>query len=154
SELEALERIAAERGGPVDIGLRVAAGEAARDGRFGFRPDAIVQLARRFRPSMTHLRFVGLHVHLGTNITDPARYGQASRMLCDLAVALQDARILDLSYVDLGGGFATNCGFRDRPPIVPPSADEYATAISRPIRERFGLEGPLLIVEPGRYLVD
>ncbi len=155
SELEALERIAAETEHVVRIGLRVASRrrQGAPD-RFGFDADGLLRVAQQVGTSMPHLKIVGLHVHGGTNITDTTFYRQAACLLCRLALQLQDAQLLDLSYLDLGGGFATACPFRDRIESHLPSAVEYVDAIVGPIHESFGPRGPTLILEPGRYLVD
>jgi diaminopimelate decarboxylase len=155
TELEVLERVAAAAGRTCRIGLRVTAeiGQVPWL-RFGFRAEEVEDAARRVRASMPHLRVVGLHIHGGTNITEASYYAEASRLLCDLARRLASAGLMTIEYLDVGGGFATDCPFKDRAAWAVPTADEYAEAITGPLRAAFGADAPTLIVEPGRYLVD
>jgi len=155
TELEVLERIGAETDTDVKIGLRVSweTGNVPWK-RFGFRLGAVLEMARHIKAEMPHLRVVGLHVHGGTNITDTAYYREAALSLCDLARQMEHSGLPELAYLDLGGGFATSCPFKDSAEWYTPSAAEYADAVVGPIVDTFGTAGPTLIVEPGRYLID
>jgi diaminopimelate decarboxylase len=155
TELEALERIGRETGRRIDVGFRVASeiGNIAWK-RFGFRPGEVPEIARRVRVEMPHLRPVGLHIHGGTNITDCTYYRNASRLLCELSTVLTREGLLDLFYLDLGGGYATDCPFKDAMTCNIPSPQDYVEAIVGPLQETFGDTGPTLIVEPGRFLID
>jgi diaminopimelate decarboxylase len=95
---------------------------------------------RRDRPG---LRFVGLHVHIGSQITtiDPLR--RAARTLSDLALEIRDDGIA-LEHLDIGGGLGI--AYEGRPII---GAVDYASAVIPEVR-RVGL--PLLL-EPGRAVV-
>jgi diaminopimelate decarboxylase len=155
TELKLLEKIAIDGGNNIDIGIRVASefGNAPWT-RFGFFATEITEIAQRMRVDMPHLRLVGLHIHGGTNITESSYYRQASALLCDIAKQLEKEGLLDLSYLDLGGGFATECAFKDQDEWNVPSAEEYVNAMVGPILDSFGEAVPTLIVEPGRYLID
>jgi diaminopimelate decarboxylase len=155
TELEIIEGLGRAAGRRVDVGLRVASeiGETSWE-RFGFPAGRIVATARLIRDTMPHIRLVGLHIHGGTNIVDLTYYGKASRLLCDLAVQLRGAGLAEVTYLDLGGGYATDCPFKDHDDLKVPSAIEYVDAIAGPLHDTFGAAGPTLIVEPGRYLID
>jgi len=53
------------------------------------------------------LELVGLHTHIGTYIMTPTAYALAARKLSDLAVRINHKYEHVISYLDLGGGFAT-----------------------------------------------
>ncbi|HEY5617596.1 MAG TPA: diaminopimelate decarboxylase [Vicinamibacterales bacterium] len=95
---------------------------------------------RRGRPG---LRFVGVHVHIGSQITgvDPLR--RAANVLATLALELRDDGIA-LEHLDVGGGLGI--AYEGRPIIGPV---DYAAAVIPEIR-RTGL--PVLL-EPGRAVV-
>lgn len=96
--------------------------------------------ARRNRPG---LRFVGVHVHIGSQITtiDPLR--RAASTLATLALELRDDGIA-LEHLDIGGGLGIAY---ERRPII--SAADYASAVIPELR-RTGLPA---FLEPGRAIV-
>ncbi len=156
-ELKILEALGQEAGRLIEIGLRVTAELGAVPWlRFGFGLESgeAVQAARIVRETMPHLRVVGLHIHGGTNITDVGYYRAASGRISQLAQTLVDSDLIDLRYLDLGGGYATDCPFKDAIDWSVPSADEYVAAIVQPIQQIRADPLPTLILEPGRYLVD
>lgn len=95
---------------------------------------------RRLRPG---LRFVGVHVHIGSQITtaDPLR--RAARALAALASALR-ADGIALEHVDVGGGLGIP--YEGRPMIGPA---EYADAVIPELRPL----GVPVLLEPGRAIV-
>jgi diaminopimelate decarboxylase len=89
------------------------------------------------------LRFVGVHVHIGSQITTVDPLQRAARALATLALQLRDDGIA-LEHLDVGGGLGI--AYEGRPII---SAADYAGAVIPEVR-RTGL--PLLL-EPGRAVV-
>ena len=118
----------------ISTGLRVNKfGVALQDARAIYRD-------RRGRPGLT---FVGIHVHIGSQITtaDPLR--RAARTLATLAMELRDDGFT-LEHLDVGGGLGI---MYDGVPIISP-ADYAGTVI--PEIQRSGI--PVLL-EPGRSVV-
>jgi diaminopimelate decarboxylase len=97
----------------------------------------------RERRSRAGLRFVGVHVHIGSQITTVDPLQRAARALATLALELRDDGI-PLEHLDVGGGLGI--AYEGRPII---SAAEYAGVVIPEVR-RTGL--PLLL-EPGRAVV-
>lgn len=97
----------------------------------------------RERQSRPGLRFVGVHVHIGSQITtaDPLR--KAAAALARVALELRDEGIA-LEHVDVGGGLGIP--YEGRPMISPV---DYAQVVIPELR-RTGL--PILL-EPGRAIV-
>lgn len=114
-----------------------------RENKFGLDRDraaALVRDAGRF----PHVDFVGLHMHIGSQITAVDPYVRALEKLLDLADELRNGGA-DIRWVNIGGGFGIAYAGEDR--ALPIEA--YAAALlpllqSRPYR---------LALEPGRFVV-
>jgi diaminopimelate decarboxylase len=95
---------------------------------------------RRARAS---LRFVGVHVHIGSQITSAEPLRRAAESLVTLAMDLTEDGF-SLEHVDLGGGLGIS--YEGRPMIT---AKEYAAAVL-PELKRLGVP---VVLEPGRAVV-
>jgi diaminopimelate decarboxylase len=98
----------------------------------------------RSRANAAGLEFVGLHVHVGSQITSLGPLCAAASRVATLAVALR-AEGLPLSHLDLGGGL----GIVYEAGGDVPTYDAFARALVDVARPT----GLTLIVEPGRTLV-
>jgi diaminopimelate decarboxylase len=105
------------------------------------------------------LKLMGLHTHIGTYIMSVEAYRIAATKLSDLAGNI--ARKFDhyISYIDMGGGFASKNTLRGAylsGEDTTPSFDEYAEAItSAIINSQIKPDKlPTLILETGRALID
>jgi diaminopimelate decarboxylase len=90
------------------------------------------------------LKVRGVSVHIGSQITDTAPFGEAMARVADLVRELRsDSHSID--YIDAGGGFGIAY---EKPSVLGFSADvaAYARALATPLR---GLDVRLLL-EPGR----
>jgi diaminopimelate decarboxylase len=97
----------------------------------------------RDRRDAPGLRFVGLHVHIGSQITTLQPLQRAANVLVSLALELKSDGIA-LEHLDLGGGLGIAY---ERRPIIEPSI--YANAVIPELR-RSGLP---VVLEPGRAVV-
>jgi diaminopimelate decarboxylase len=95
---------------------------------------------RRGRPG---LRFVGVHIHIGSQITTAEPLRRAAEALVTLAVVLRGDGV-KLEHVDLGGGLGI--AYEGRPMITPA---EYAAAVLPELRRA---DIPV-VLEPGRAIV-
>ena len=89
------------------------------------------------------LRFVGVHVHIGSQITSAEPLRHAAEVLVSLAMDLTEDGF-DIEHVDLGGGLGI--AYEGRPMIT---AKEYAAAVV-PELKRLGVP---VVLEPGRAVV-
>jgi diaminopimelate decarboxylase len=95
------------------------------------------------RRTVASLKFVGVHVHIGSQITSAEPLARAARVLVSLARDLcADGFALD--HVDLGGGLGI--GYEGRPLLTP---QQYAAAVLPELRQ---LNVPV-VLEPGRAIV-
>lgn len=96
--------------------------------------------ARRDTPG---LRLVGVHIHIGSQITTAEPLRRAASALASLAIELRDDGVA-LEHMDLGGGLGI--AYEGRPMIT---AAEYADAVLPELR-RAGIP---VVLEPGRAVV-
>lgn len=161
-ELALLERVAARLDARPGVTLRLnfAAGTAPRWDRFGFdldngqADDAVARLVAGGR-----LRLIGLHAHLGTFVQDVDAYREAAGKIGAFAKRLREERGIRVSYVDLGGGFASTARLKGQylpPEQTNPGFPAYAEAIASGLQaiDLPADERPTLFLETGRAVVD
>ncbi|MGZ5354563.1 MAG: diaminopimelate decarboxylase [Actinomycetota bacterium] len=159
-ELERLERVAAEAGVEQPIMLRVipevGAGAHAKivtgaaGSKFGIPLPEVPNAIRR-ATELPHVRPVGIHAHIGSQVLEVEPYLRAIDVLLDLLVRLREETGFEAELVDLGGGFGV--AYTDEEPFA---LDELAPALLARVREgaaRRGLPVPHILVEPGRAVV-
>lgn len=116
------------------FGLSIAAGGAR---------EAVNRILHQAR-----LELVGLHCHLGSQITAIGPYEQCARVLVDQLARIRDAHGVTLPQLDLGGGHAiayTN----GQAGLAPSRLGALAATVERHCAG-IGLPAPRLTVEPGR----
>jgi diaminopimelate decarboxylase len=151
-ELDRIAAIAAAQGRRARVALRVNpdidAGShpnistGLRSNKFGvaIQDARAIYRERRQEPS---LMFVGLHVHIGSQITTIEPLQRAAQVLVALALELKDDGFA-LEHLDLGGG--VGIAYEGRPIIT---AADHAAAVMPELR-RSGLP---VVLEPGRSVV-
>ncbi|MBI2259143.1 MAG: diaminopimelate decarboxylase [Flavobacteriia bacterium] len=129
--------------------------------RFGFNYEN-GQAWNAINKIMSHpelMELVGLHCHIGTYMLSANAYSVAAWKLSDLAMNIQLRYEKTISYLDLGGGFAsanTLKGSYLQGSDIIPSVDDYAEAITSTLLN-FGFKQenlPTLILETGRAMID
>ena len=152
-EVERIQAIAAAHGVTARIAVRVNPDVEAgshphistghRSNKFGMSVAQAYAMVTEMsqRP---HLHVVGLHVHIGSQITDVAPLTQAAATIATMAGELA-ARGITLEHLDIGGGL----GIAYEPGQRVISVEDYAAAILPVIRPT----GLRLVLEPGRWIV-
>jgi diaminopimelate decarboxylase len=147
-DIERLEQVAAERGANQDVLIRItpnvsgdthaAISTGQADSKFGFglsqAPGAIDHIV-----ASTHLRLVGLHCHIGSQLLDLEPFSRAVEALATLG---------DFDVYNLGGGL----GVAYLETQEPPSIADYVARLANSAHAAFG-PGKRLLIEPGRSLV-
>ena len=151
-ELDRIEAIAKRMGTIAPVSLRLNPDIDARShphistglkiNKFGIPLDEADELFESMKRRKT-IRLIGLHLHVGSQITSLDPFREAAALMARTAEVLKQ-RGHTLSYVDLGGGLGVSYDGR---PV--PSAREYVEVILNEIRPT---ELPL-VLEPGRALV-
>ena len=166
TEIERLDEIAGRLGTVQDVLVRVTVGVEAHthefistaheDQKFGMSladGQAMAAIRRIFETD--HLRLVGLHSHIGSQIFDVAGFELAAHrvigLLHDVVAEFGVAKTAQISTIDLGGGL----GISYLPQDDPPPVEDLAAKLSVIVRNesaRADLPEPRLIVEPGRAI--
>lgn len=126
--------------------------------KFGILLQEIDRALQLLRDHPNALKLVGIHAHVGSQITDTGPYVSAANVLVEQARRLQDALSLRLEHVNLGGGFPLPYmrGVNRTPQgdIFAPRIDsaDIARAGLAPLRKGLG-EQIEILVEPGRRMV-
>ncbi|MDT5162112.1 MAG: diaminopimelate decarboxylase [Mycobacterium sp.] len=165
-EIERLDEIAGAAGVVQDVLVRVTVGVEAHthefistaheDQKFGLSLVSGAAMAAVRRVFATdHLRLVGLHSHIGSQIFDVAGFELAAHrvigLLHDVVAEFGVDKTSQLETVDLGGGLGISYLPQDDPPPVKDLAAKLG-AIVRNESAAVGLPTPRLVVEPGRAI--
>jgi diaminopimelate decarboxylase len=135
-------RVALRVNPDIDAGSHPNISTGLRINKFGV-PLQDARAIYRERRGRRGLTFVGVHVHIGSQITTVEPLQRAASTLATLATLLRDEGF-QLEHVDVGGGLGI--AYEGRP-ILGPS--EYAAAVIPELR-RSGLPA---LLEPGRSIV-
>lgn len=112
--------------------------------KFGCAPEMAIDLLQRAKG--LGLRPLGVSFHVGSQQTEPERWGAAIADAAHVFTACARSG-LELELLNVGGGFPAQY----RTPIPPLAA--YAEAIDGALGRFFGTARPRILVEPGRCLV-
>jgi diaminopimelate decarboxylase len=147
-DLDRAEAVAAELGHTQEVLLRVtpnvrgathdAISTGQADSKFGFgmgeAPAAIERAA-----GSAHLRLVGLHCHIGSQLLELAPFRRAVAAIATLG---------DFDVYNLGGGLGV--AYLDAQ--EPPSIADYVSTLADAVASELG-SGKRILIEPGRALV-
>jgi diaminopimelate decarboxylase len=162
-EIERLSALALELGVRPRVMVRVTVGVEAHthefiataheDQKFGFSlsSGAAYDAAARILREST-LELVGLHSHIGSQIFDTAGFEVSTRRVLGLQDAIRTQLGVELSEVDLGGGFGIAYTSQDDPSTAGDLAARMFKIVEQECAAR-SLAVPHLSVEPGRALV-
>ncbi len=166
TEIERLDGIAGDAGVVQDVFVRLTVGVEAHthefistaheDQKFGLSIASGAAMAAVRRVFATdHLRLVGLHSHIGSQIFDVDGFEVAAHRVIGLLREIVEEFGVDktaqIATVDLGGGLGISYLASDDPPPV----SELAAKLSAVVRKEsaaVGLPTPALVVEPGRAI--
>jgi diaminopimelate decarboxylase len=166
TEIERLDKIAGQLNVVQDVLIRVTVGVEAHthefistaheDQKFGLSlADGQAMAAVRRVFATDHLRLVGLHSHIGSQIFDVGGFELAAHrvigLLHDIVAEFGVDKTSQIATVDLGGGL----GIAYLPQDDPPPVGDLAAKLSVIVRSESALAGlpePRLVVEPGRAI--
>jgi diaminopimelate decarboxylase len=160
SEIE-IERIASIAGAQdkiQNVRIRVNSGIHAytheylatsrEDQKFGIAISDVPDLVAKIR-SHSHLNFLGLHSHIGSQIFSVDGFIESVRRLLPLHKQLLEAG--PVPELNLGGGFGVNYTSADRAPDI----EFFAAAICKEVAmqcQELSVDLPVICFEPGRVI--
>lgn len=135
-------RVAVRVNPDVDAGSHPYISTGSKSNKFGMSEaqamTRIADMARR-----PHLKVVGLHVHIGSQITDASPLARAASTIAAMATALTHDGIA-IEHLDIGGGLGI--AYNEGQQVLSP--EEYAAAVLPPVKAT----GLRLVLEPGRWI--
>ncbi len=163
SELRALEREAASRGITQDVLLRVTVGldphtldainTGKVDSQFGtpIETGAAMEILLQTL-QMKHLRVLGFHSHIGSQIFDFKPFCDQIDILLDFSAKTREKAGFTPQVLNLGGGFAVPYVESDPKVDIGENIAGIAAHLQAGL-EKYGLPAPRIMMEPGRSIV-
>lgn len=162
SELERLERIAAEKDKMPDIMLRIKPGIDAHthafvqtgqiDSKYGFA----LETGEAFEAvkkviSCERVNLIGLNCHIGSQIFDIAPFEEAASVMLEFIAKIKNELGFVIKGLNLGGGFGVKYVESDDPKPFEMYMEKVSEIVKTKCAE-FGLEQPYIYLEPGRSI--
>ena len=162
-ELDAIERIASEKGLTQKVLLRLTPGidphtyaavaTGKVDSKFGSaietgQADAITGYAL----TLPHVRLMGFHCHVGSQVFDSDVYLRAADIMLEFVRDMKVKYGYDTVELDMGGGYGVR--YRESEPTIKIAANirEVADAMKAKCAS-LGIDLPAIRMEPGRSIV-
>jgi len=152
AELKQLDRVAQELGVRAPVALRINPdvdpqthpyiSTGLMTSKFGI-PIARAVEEYKAAQGLPGIEVVGVHMHIGSQLTQTAPFADALARVADLVETLRSWGV-SLQYLDAGGGLGIR--YQDE---APPTPSEYAEVLLPLVKDL----GVALILEPGRSIV-
>jgi diaminopimelate decarboxylase len=157
-EIERIASIAGAQDKVQNVRIRVNSGVHAytheylatsrEDQKFGIAISDVPELVSKIR-SHSHLNFLGLHSHIGSQIFSVDGFIESVRRLMPLHKQLLESG--SVPELNLGGGFGINYTSADNAPEIEVFAAAISTEVAKQCQE-LGVAVPVLCFEPGRVI--
>jgi len=162
-ELVTLNDLCRQKGKIARISVRVKPGIDAHthdfvrtgqiDSKFGVALEngeiyEFASMAKNFE----NIELVGVHCHIGSQIFDLEPFEETARVMLGMIAELKDRFGINISELNLGGGFGIKYTSEDDPIEY----DRYVESVSKVVKEackEYGIEQPFILMEPGRSIV-
>jgi diaminopimelate decarboxylase len=152
AELRAIDEVAAETGRKARVALRINPdidpkthpyiSTGLKKSKFGISADRALD-EYKLASSLTHIEVVGVHKHIGSQLTDVTPFVDALKKVLGLVEKLKEQGA-NIRYINIGGGLGIT--YSDE---APPRPQQLADAVSPLVRDL----KCVLIMEPGRVIV-
>ncbi len=152
AELLAIDEVAAEKGRRARVALRINPdidpkthpyiSTGLKKSKFGISGDRALE-EFRLASSLKHIEVVGVHQHIGSQLTEVTPFVEALKKVVSLVESLREHG-MEIRYINIGGGLGIT--YEDE---APPHPKDLAAAVAPLVRD-LKCE---LIMEPGRVIV-
>lgn len=152
AELQAINEVAASMGVKARVALRINPdidpkthpyiSTGLKKSKFGIAADRAIE-EFKIAAAFKHIEVVGLHAHIGSQLTQVAPFVESLKKVLGMVQALAEQGI-PIRYLNIGGGLGIT--YSDE---TPPEPKDLAEAISPLVRDL----NCVLIMEPGRVIV-
>lgn len=152
AELYAIDEVAASMGRKARVALRINPdidpnthpyiSTGLKKSKFGISADRALE-EFKLASSLKHIDVVGVHKHIGSQLTEVTPFVEALKKVLKLVEALKSSGI-GIRYVNIGGGLGIT--YSDETPPLPQDLADAITPLIRDLK-------CVLIMEPGRVIV-
>ena len=152
AELHAINEVAATVGKKARVALRINPdidpkthpyiSTGLKKSKFGIAADRALE-EFKIASSLEHIEVVGVHKHIGSQLTDVSPFVEALKKILKLVESLKQDGI-NIQYINIGGGLGITYD-EEKPPLP----QDLANAIAPLLRDLKAT----LILEPGRVIV-
>ena len=152
AELRAIDEVAASVGKKARVALRINPdidpkthpyiSTGLKKSKFGIAADRALE-EYKLASSLRHIEIVGVHAHIGSQLTEVTPFVEALKKVVALVEALK-AQGIGIQYLNVGGGLGIT--YSDEKPPLP---KDLAEAIFPLVKDR----NLTLVMEPGRVIV-
>jgi diaminopimelate decarboxylase len=152
AELRAIDDVAAETGRRARVALRINPdidpkthpyiSTGLKKSKFGISADRALD-EYKLASSLKHIEVVGVHKHIGSQLTDVTPFVDALKKILGLVETLK-AHGANIRYINIGGGLGIT--YSDEAPPMPHQLAEAIAPLVRDLK-------CILIMEPGRVIV-
>ncbi|MGH7252640.1 MAG: diaminopimelate decarboxylase, partial [Nitrospiraceae bacterium] len=152
AELRVIDEVAAEMGRRARVALRINPdidpkthpyiSTGLKKSKFGISADRALD-EYKLATTLRHIEVVGVHKHIGSQLTDVSPFVDALKTILALVESLK-GHGANIRYINIGGGLGIT--YSDE---VPPLPHQLAEAIAPLVRDL----KCMLIMEPGRVIV-
>ena len=156
AELEVIEELAAAKGKIAPIALRVNPEVDAhthakittgmKENKFGINLSQLDNVLEQVK-KMTHVKLIGIHCHIGSQITDMSGFRNLAIRMNEIQDSLE-AKGVTVENINFGGGLGIDYYHPNHLSI--PAFDNYFAAIHKLLKQR---PGQKVHFEPGRSIV-
>lgn len=162
-ELENINKISKEQNRLVNIMLRITPGIDGHthefiktgkvDSKFGFSlVDGSAFEAVKMTLGYENLNLLGLHSHIGSQLHENEIYNLEVQILAQFAGSLKKRLGYVLEELNVGGGFGIFYSQNDTRREISYFTEVINSSVTKEFSEH-GLKRPMVIIEPGRWLV-
>jgi diaminopimelate decarboxylase len=117
--------------------------------KFGILAEDIIEAAKKYK-SNPHIKFMGLSVHIGSQLTCMEATTEALEAACELFQKLRELLESPLEFIDVGGGLGVDYSPADKLVLTPPQ--EYMLLIKKVIDNKLNEAPKRIVFEPGRVI--
>jgi diaminopimelate decarboxylase len=163
SELTRIIELSESSRNKARIALRLTPETGERHGpvwsKFGFSvAEGEVKSALDMIAASNKICVEGLHMHIGTNLTDTALYRSIAQSTMEVAMMIKEKLHREIQYIDIGGGFSAPSGsfpMTAHPEEWVPISIRAVANVVAEVLDQFDPERKLTVVtEPGRVLAE
>lgn len=171
-DLHALADVCRAMNKPANVGIRLCPSTGYSQFGLGIKNGEAIEGLKFIEKNKDLLHFKGLHLHLGSQVTDASLFTRAIDEALSFVLRESNSAAKKIEYIDLGGGYGVPTvrevggierrvdrllGRPFRPPRLEDCSqiEETAAAIAKamqPFADRLGNNKPIIILEPGRVI--